>query len=539
MARPRARTRAWSRRSVMNGFNRDILLQRRARTAAARGSRLLLLFLLRLFLLRGPLVVVPEVFALVAAALDRVGPEALQVEWFPAGPVRVVEQEVVVGVLGDRLQVAAVGPLLHRDGRPRDEVDQVRGVAVVVRLELVDGLDGFLDRLLGFGLLGLAPLVVAPEVGVVAAAPGPAVGPVAHDVEVRAGAVVAVEEGPAPGVLELALIVAVLGERGRLLGLRLQVLEDLGIAPLLLLERLDGGADLGDADLGLLDVLPRRLSGPPLRPGVERGLDLVRLARQHAGARLVLFALAAELVLENPLERPGGMDPQALARRGIVRHVAELVRQVVYGVEGADQAQRVGRGRGDQGRIVVLARGGRLLVVERLLEDLDGVLRAVDARRADAFVLQDAVRLDRLRLEDVEDRRDRAVVADQGQRPGGRGGDRGAELVGVPQLGRQGRQHVLPRLADRAQDFAEGALDRGGSVLLVQLGDQRRDGPAAEFFELLRRHEAFGEAVRGELLDGVVDVLLQDFVPSLDGLGLLKAGHQREGEEHVHGRKPP
>src|SRR5262249_54058944 len=162
---------------------------------------------------------------------------------------------------------------------------------------------------------------------------------------------------------------------------------------------------------------------------------------------------------------------------------------------GADQAQRVGRFGGDERRVVVLARGGRLLVVQRLLEGLHGVLRAVDARGADALVLQDPVRLDRLRLEDVEDRQDRAVVADERQGPGGRGRDRGAELVGVAQLRRQRRQHVLSGIADGAQGLDEGALDRGRRVLLIELGDQRRNSAAADLLQLLRRNEAFGVAV--------------------------------------------
>src|SRR6185295_1711682 len=199
------------------------------------------------------------------------------------------------------------------------------------------------------------------------------------------------------------------------------------------------------------------------------------------------------------------------------------------------QAQRVGRRGGDERGVVVLAGGRGLLVVQRLAERLDGVLRPIGPGGADALVLEDPVGFHGLRLERLEDRGDRTVVADQGERAGGRGGDRGAELVGVLELRRQRRKYVLPRVADGAQDLAEGALDRRGAVLLVELGDERRHGAAAEFLELLRGDEAFGEAVRAELLDGVVDVLLQDLIPSLDGLGFLHSGEQREREEQVHG----
>src|SRR3954468_24109221 len=101
MARPRARTRAARRRSEMNGFSRAIVVG----AAPPPGDPLLLLVLLGLFLLRGPLVVVPDVFVLVRAALDAVRTVALQVEGLAAGPLRVVDQEVVVAVLGDRLEV--------------------------------------------------------------------------------------------------------------------------------------------------------------------------------------------------------------------------------------------------------------------------------------------------------------------------------------------------------------------------------------------------------------------------------------------------
>src|SRR5437667_231783 len=139
MARPRARTRACSRRSEMNGFSdRAIVLGRRRRGPPSPDDPILLLFLvlLGLFLLRRTLVVVPDVFVL-------------------------------------------------------------------------------------------------------AASPGGAVGAVADDVVVRAGAGAAIQERPAPGVLDVALVVAVLRVGRRLLRLDLQVIEDQRIAALLLLERVD------------------------------------------------------------------------------------------------------------------------------------------------------------------------------------------------------------------------------------------------------------------------------------------------------------
>src|SRR5258706_16465412 len=99
MARPRARTRACSRRSEMNGFSdRAIVLGRRRRGPPSPDDPILLLFLvlLGLFLLRRTLVVVPDVFVLVRAALDAVGAQAFQVEGLAARPLGIVEQEVVV-----------------------------------------------------------------------------------------------------------------------------------------------------------------------------------------------------------------------------------------------------------------------------------------------------------------------------------------------------------------------------------------------------------------------------------------------------------
>src|SRR6185295_4852291 len=231
MARPRARTRACSRRSEMNGFSdRAIVLERRRRRPASPDDPILLLFLvlLGLFLLRRTLVVVPDVLVLFRAALDAVGAQAVHVVGRARLAGIVVPEEVVVGVLGDGLQVASFRPgfLQRRVHRTRNEVQELVGIAVLVRLELLDRFDGVVDRLLRLRLLRLAPLVVVPEVGVVAAAPGAAVGAVADDVVVRPGAGAAVEEGPAPGVLDVALVVAVLGIRRGLLRLDLQVFED-------------------------------------------------------------------------------------------------------------------------------------------------------------------------------------------------------------------------------------------------------------------------------------------------------------------------
>src|SRR5581483_1864289 len=72
-------------------------------------------------------------------------------------------------------------------------------------------------------------------------------------------------------------------------------------------------------------------------------------------------------------------------------------------------------------------------------------------------------------------------------------------------------------------------------LLPVELGDHGRQAAAGEVLELLGGDEALGVAVLAELLEGVLDVLFDDLVAALDGLGLLRGECQREGEQQVHG----